>query len=148
MPRSIPVSVVSDPYLPAVEILLGPQAGPFPDAVLDGTGSRLRSYAVSQVRLVPSKSVTVQYRAKLVSSTGGPQVVTLVAASGVKTPDGVPVFAADGVEISFGQFPNDPFLPGLASAQSLSGHPGSGHRTVPGPGAEVGESNGASRASC
>ena len=86
MPRSDPRSVVSDPDLPAVEILLGTQAGPFLDAVLEGTGSRLRSYAVSQVRFIPSKSVTVQYRAKLVSSTGRPEAVTFVAASGVTTP--------------------------------------------------------------
>lgn len=116
MPRSDPRSVVSDPDQPAVEILLGPQAGPFLDAVLEGTGSRLRSYTVSQVRFVPSKSVTVQYRAKLVSSTGRPESVTFVATSGVTTPDGVPVFAADGLEVAFWQFPNDPFLPGLASA--------------------------------
>jgi hypothetical protein len=60
--------------------------------------------------------VTVQYRAKLVSSTGRPEVVTFVAMSGVATPDDVPVFAADGLEVAFWQFPNDPFLPGLASA--------------------------------
>ena len=116
MPRSHPGSVVSDPELPALEILLGPQAGPFLDAVLEGTGSRLRSYTVSQVRFIPSKSVTVQYRAKLVSSTGRPEIVTFVATSGVATPDGVPVFAAEGLEVAFWQFPNDPFLPGLASA--------------------------------
>jgi hypothetical protein len=84
MPRSNPVSVVSDADLPAVEILLGPQAGPSLDAVLDGTGSRLRSNTVSQVRLVPSTSVTVQHRARMVSSTGRPQVVTFFAACGVE----------------------------------------------------------------
>ena len=99
-----------------MEILLGPGAGPFLDSVLEGTDSRLRSYNVSQVRYVPSKSVMVQYRARLVATNGRPELATFVATSGVRTPDGVPVFAADGLEVAFWRFPNDPFLPGLASA--------------------------------
>lgn len=116
VPRSDPVRAVSDPELPAAEILLGPGADPFLNSVLDTTGSRLRSYKVSQVHYVPSKSVTVQYRAEVVSADGRPESTTFVATSGLKVPDGVPVFAADGLEVAFWQFPNDPFLPGLASA--------------------------------
>ncbi len=74
------------------------------------------SYTVSQVRYVPARSVTVQFRAKIVTAAGRPAQTTLVAASGIKVPDDVPVFAADGLEIAFWQFPNDPFLPGLAAA--------------------------------
>lgn len=116
MPQNDPFSAVSDPELPAAEILLGPGADPFLNSVLDVTGSKLRSYKVSQVRYIPSKSVTVQYRAKVTSAAGRPESTTFVATSGLNVPDGVPVFAADGLEVAFWQFPNDPFLPGLASA--------------------------------
>ncbi len=116
MSRNDPVPVVSDPAVPAVEILLGPGAEPFLTSALEAVGSRLRSHKVSQVRYVPSKSVTVQYRADVTAASGRPESTTIVATSGVKVPDGVPVFGADGLEVAFWQFPNDPFLPGLASA--------------------------------
>lgn len=102
--------------MPEVELLLGPGAEPLLSSASELAGSRLRSFKVSQVRYVPSKSVTVQYRADTTAESGRPDKVTLVASSGVKVPDGVPVFAADGLEVAFWQFPNDPFLPGLSSA--------------------------------
>jgi len=107
---------IPDSELPAAQILLGPGAEPFLVSALEAMGSRLRSYQVSQVRYVPARSVTVQYRADVITGAGRPEQTTLVAASGIRTPDEVPVFAADGLEIAFWQFPNDPFLPGLAAA--------------------------------
>lgn len=114
-PADIPLPVF-DPDVPAAVILLGAGAEPFLISALEAVGSRLRSHNVSQVRYVPSKSVTVQYRADVITAAGRPEKSTFVATSGIRVPDGVPVFAAEGLEVAFWQFPNDPFLPGLASA--------------------------------
>jgi len=107
---------VSDPDVPALDILIGPGAVPFLTSALETVGSRLRSHQVSQVRYVPSKSVTVQYSADVITASGRPEKTTFVAMSGIPVPDGIPVFAADGLEVAFWQFPNDPFLHGLGSA--------------------------------
>ncbi len=100
--------------------LTGPGAEPFLTSALEAVGSRLRSYKVSQVRYVPARSVTVQYRADVIAAAGRPEQSILVATAGMKVPDGVPVFGADGLEIAFWQFPRDPFLPGLAAASDDS----------------------------
>ncbi len=112
--------VVSDPAVPALEILIGAGAEPFLASALETVGSRLRSHQVSQVRYVPSRSVTVQYRADVTAASGKPEKATFVAMSGRKVPDGVPIFGADGLEVAFWQYPNDPFLPGLALAADES----------------------------
>ncbi|MDH3189393.1 MAG: aminoglycoside phosphotransferase family protein [Acidimicrobiia bacterium] len=108
--------VVSDPDLPALEVLIGEGAEPFLASVLETVGSRLRSYRISQVRYLPSRSVTVQYRADVIAASGKPEDSTFVAMAGRKVPEGVPVFGAEGLEVAFWQYPNDPFLPGLPLA--------------------------------
>lgn len=116
VPRNDVNPKVSDPDVPVLEILVGPGAEPFLESALETVGYRLRSHQVSQVRYVPSKSVTVQYRADVISPNGKPEQSTFVATSGTKVPEDVPVFAASGLEVAFWQYPNDPFLPGLPLA--------------------------------
>jgi hypothetical protein len=79
-------------------------------------GGELRSHKASQVRYVPGSSVTVEYRAKVRWSGGATTNEILVAAAGISSPEGTASFAADGIEVSFWRYPDDPFLPGLASA--------------------------------
>lgn len=100
-------------------VLLGDGAEAFLASALEAMSARLRSYTISQVRYVPSKSVIVQYQADVLLVNGRPSKSTFVATSGIRVPDGVPVFAADGLEVAFWEFPNDPFLPGLPSATDL-----------------------------
>ena len=100
----------------ALAVLLSDGAGAFLSSALEPMRVRLRSFRASQVRYVPGKSVIVQYQAEVTSDRGRPLKTTYVAASGIRVPEEVPVFAADGLEIAFWEFPNDPFLPGLAPA--------------------------------
>jgi len=69
---------------------------------------------VSQVRYVPGRSVTTEYRARVTWPDGTTTDDTIVAASGLKISGPVAVIDADGVEVSLWRYPNDPFLPGLA----------------------------------
>ncbi len=109
-----------DPALPALATLMGPESGEFLAAVLGEPLGRVRSQ-ISQVRYVPSRSITVQYRVDVVGEGGKPNRVMMVAMSGIKVPPDVPVFAADGIEIAVWRFPNDPFLPGLAKVSDPEG---------------------------
>jgi hypothetical protein len=105
-----------DAAVPALHVLLGSEAREVIAAGLATGGLRFRKSEISQVRYVPGRSVTAQYRVESITEHGKPVTSTFVALSGIRVPDGVPVLGADGVEIAFWQFPNDPFLPGLAAA--------------------------------
>ncbi|MDP3984005.1 MAG: aminoglycoside phosphotransferase family protein [Acidimicrobiia bacterium] len=120
MPSIDPRPPVADPDVGAVGVLLGDGAGAFLAEALEAMGARLRSFTMSQVRYVPAKSVTVQYQAEVLSAKGRPSKTTFVATAGIRVPEEVPIFAADGIEVAFWEFPNDPFLPGLASATDPS----------------------------
>ena len=107
---------LSDPEVPGLEILLGEGAGPLLAGFADLAGDRVRSHRVSQIRYIPGRSVTVQYLADTIDSHGKPGKSTYVASTITDAPDDVPIFRAGDVEVSVWQFPNDPYLPGLASA--------------------------------
>ncbi len=105
-----------DPDLPALHTLLGPDAEGLMSAVVAAGDGRLRSLETTQVRYVPGKSVTVQYRAGVLGHDDQSEVHTYVASSGIEVPEGTAVFEADGMRLSVWRFPDDPFLPGLRTA--------------------------------
>ncbi len=82
-------------------------------AALDATCDQVR---VSQIRYVPGRSVTTEYRVRITWPDGSSTDDTVVAASGLKISGAVAVVDADGVKVSLWRFPNDPFLPGLSVA--------------------------------
>jgi hypothetical protein len=100
-----------DPDLPAVEILLGPEArGPL-EAVMEATGSRVGSFRPRQVTWWPGRSITVRYVLEDRDGTPLPQVV--VTAGSI--PTDAALIQADDVTVGAWALPNDPGLPGLAS---------------------------------
>lgn len=113
MPTSLELS---DPLVPAVKVLMGAEAGELLGAIVGQAGGRVRSHSISQVRYVPDRSITVQYRVDVLWGNGRPTREMIVAVSGIDVPPDTPIFSADGVEIATWRFPNDPFLPGLAVA--------------------------------
>jgi len=106
----------ADPDLPELSLLLGPEAEDVLGGVLAELGARLVSSRIMQVRYVPGRSVTVQYRVEAEQHDGGKTREIFVASAGIEVPDHVPVLTADGIEVAVWRFPYDPFLPGLAPA--------------------------------
>jgi len=97
-----------------LRILLGDDAA---DALTRvGGGQVVERATVSQVRYVPGKSVTVQYRTRLTEPSGKQSKPMLVATSGLSVPAITRIGDAAGMEIALWRFPLDPFLPGLATA--------------------------------
>lgn len=105
-----------DPEVPEVAVLLGPDAEDLLGRVLGEVGIRLVSTRIMQVRYVPGRSVTVQYRIEGERHDGGKTREIFVASAGIDVPDHVPMLTADGIEVAVWRFPHDPFLPGLAPA--------------------------------
>lgn len=110
-----PSATVSDPEVPALEVLLGPDARGVIEAVVAPLGGSVRDGRVRQVRYVPAKSVTVQYDVD-VHVGDETSRTTLVASSGIPVPGDVVRLESSGIEIAAWVYPRDPFLPGLASA--------------------------------
>lgn len=97
---------LEDPDLPAVGVLLGPDArGPLESLVPD-----LEDYRMRQVSWWPGRRITVRYQVK-----SQKRVTQIVACAGF-IPDGAAVVEANGVRIGLWSLPADPALPGLASA--------------------------------
>jgi hypothetical protein len=97
-------------------VLLGPDALDVLNAVVSSTGAVLAEARPSQVRYLPGKSVTVQYRVAVRDAGGKTTKGTLVAASGVAAPQGTTLLESGEIRIAVWQYPDDPFLPGLAPA--------------------------------
>jgi aminoglycoside phosphotransferase len=110
-----PVRVVDDPKLPALALLLGPQAAHLLEVLVEPLGGSIRSARIGQVRYVPAKSATVQYEAE-VDVGSATSHTTFIATSGVAVSGEVVRLDADGIGIAAWGYPHDPFLPGLASA--------------------------------
>ena len=102
--------------MPALEVLLGPDAPDVLNAMVSSTGAAVTEARPSQVRYVPGKSVTVQYRVAVCDAGGRTTRGTLVAAAGVATPQGTTFLESGDIRIAVWRFPDDPFLPGLAPA--------------------------------
>ena len=105
-----------DPAVPEVSVLLGPDADDLLGQVLNELGLRPVSNRIMQVRYVPGRSVTVQYRVEAERREGGKTRDIFVASAGIDVPNHVPMVTADGIEVAVWRFPHDPFLPGLAPA--------------------------------
>ncbi len=103
---SLDYPLLEDPELPAVGVLLGPDArGPLEALVPD-----IQDFRMRQVSWWPGRRITVRYHVK--SQKRIPQIV---ACAGL-IPDGAAIVEADGVRVGLWSLPDDPALPGLASA--------------------------------
>ena len=109
-------SHIVDEAVPSVPILLGPSAEEFLEALILPQGGVVDQWRVTQIRYTPGRSLVVRYQAQVRWRDGNSTRETLVATAGLNVPEDVPVLSADGVEIAVWTFPNDPFLPGLATA--------------------------------
>lgn len=105
-----------DEAVPAVPILLGPEAVDVLGAVVGPQGGTLKSIGINQIRYVPGRSILVRYKADVAWKDGRSSRESLVASAGIDVPDDVPVLAAGDVEVALWAYPNDPFLPGLPIA--------------------------------
>jgi hypothetical protein len=105
-----------DPDVPALEVLLGPDAPEVLNTVLSPNGSAVDEARPSQVRYLPGKSVTVQYQVTFRDADGTMTKGMMVAASGMPTPETTTTIESGDIRIAVWQFPDDPFLPGLAPA--------------------------------
>ncbi|NND03726.1 MAG: phosphotransferase [Acidimicrobiia bacterium] len=106
-----------DAGVPALLTLLSDDAVSVFAAAEDSLGFEVKELTLAQVRYLPGRSIVAQYRSKIVDRDGSEASPMLVAASGIKVPDG-PVQLADehGTVIAMWRFPADPHLPGLAAA--------------------------------
>jgi hypothetical protein len=104
-----------DPGLPGMAGLLGIDPPPPLEAAVDAADGVLTRARLVQVSWSPGRSLTVRYEATVRGgSLHGDRVV--VAATG-RIPDGALVVEDDeGARVGVWVFPNDPALPGLASA--------------------------------
>lgn len=110
-------TIPSDDDVPALPMLLGSEAKELLAAVLAEAGGQLVNARATQVRYVPSRSVTVQYRCDVGwPDQTGTSVETLVATTETPMPDHLPVVEVDGSRVAVWRYPHDPFLPGLAVA--------------------------------
>ncbi len=107
---------IADDAVPALAVLLGPEAEDVLSTVVEPQGGTLRSTKVTQIRYTPARSIVVTYQADVAWTGGRSSRGSLVATSGIAVPDGVPVVASGDVQIALWAYPNDPFLPGLATA--------------------------------
>jgi hypothetical protein len=110
------LSEIRDLGVPALVPLLGDRAVEVLNAALSPAGGTTSKVRPSQVRYLPSKSITVQYSAEVSWDGGEPTTETMVAASGVRVPDGVATLEVDDFAVHVWRYPDDPFLPGLAAA--------------------------------
>lgn len=112
----MPIAPPPDPGVPALEVLLGPDAPKVLSAVLSPVGGAVEDARPSQVRYLPGRSVTVQYRVAIRHGDGAVDKGMMVASSGLPTPEGTTVLESGDIRIAVWQFPNDPYLPGLVPA--------------------------------
>lgn len=116
---SPPASVSApDPadWPPALQLLLGVDAGGLLSAVADAAGGALRTWTPRQVVHQPGRSTVVQYRADIAGVDGVTRRETIVAATGERIPTGAAVLDDGSTRVAVWQWPGDPSLPGLASA--------------------------------
>lgn len=116
MPDSKPEPNLYDELVPELELLTSPAASEVLGAALDAADGTLRQLTISQIRYVPSTSVTVQFRADVTWADGRSTREILVAAAGIDVPPEVPIVEGDGTKVALWRYPNDPFLPGLTTA--------------------------------
>ena len=111
-----PFDHIVDASVPALPVLLGPESADVLATAVAPHGGSIRSSRVTQIRYTPGRAIVVRYRADVAWDGGRSTREILVAASGISVPDGSPVIAFGDIEIALWAYPNDPFLPGLATA--------------------------------
>jgi aminoglycoside phosphotransferase (APT) family kinase protein len=125
-----------DGAVPAFGLLLGDDARLVLEAAIKPTGGHVEDVTVRQVLYRPGRIVTVEYRVRVGWRDRAATAETLIATSGGELPPGTAVIDAAGFEVAVWHYPNDPFLPGLASIGTVAGARaaleavGAGSRTV------------------
>lgn len=94
-------SHIDDPEVPALRSLLGEEAREIVSAMLEPTGGELKSARITQIRYTPGRSIVVRYRADVRWKGGRSTSETLVAASGISTPEGVAQLEAGDMKVAF-----------------------------------------------
>ena len=103
---------LTDDEVPALELLIDPEARFILDAAVAPAGGRIEESTVQQLTYRPGRSVTAQYRARVRRADGSEGTEILVATSGGTIPDGVAVVEGSGITIGIWSYPADPHLPG------------------------------------
>jgi hypothetical protein len=109
---------INDSAVPAVSMLLTDEALDVLNVALTSTGGVVQSVRAVQVRYTPTRSLVVQYTGDVSWQGEPPRSETLIAASGIKVPEGAASVQSDSTTVSVWRYPDDPFLPGLATAAS------------------------------
>lgn len=106
--------------LPALDLLLGPQAAAILEAAVGEYNAGLTALRIADAHVAPSGGVRVRYVGDVRRADGNMRRETLVAATGDRIPPGAAVLAGDvdgtPVEVGVWRWPQDPALPGLATA--------------------------------
>jgi hypothetical protein len=97
---------LEDPDLPSVGVLLGPDAR----GLLEALVPDVQDFRMRQVSWWPGRRITVRYQV-----TSQKRIPPIVASAGV-IPDGAAIVEANGARVGLWSLPDDPALPGLASA--------------------------------
>ena len=111
-----PFDHIVDEGVPALPVLLGSESGDVLATAVAPHGGSIRSSRVTQIRYTPGSAIVVRYRVDVGWNGGRSTREILIAASGLSVPENFPVLASGDVEIALWTYPNDPFLPGLATA--------------------------------
>ena len=109
---------ITDSNVVALPTMLGPEVDEILGEVVALQGALLVSTRIGQIRYEPAKSMVVRYEADVRWNDGRSTRETLVAASGIPVPPGVPILSSGDMEIAVWSYATDPFLPGLATAAS------------------------------
>jgi hypothetical protein len=99
-----------------LRLLLGDEAGRILGLAADAVGAELRTWKPRQVTHQPRASTVVQYRAEVAWPDGTTTAETVVAATGVRIPDGAAVLDDGTTEVAVWRWPVDPSLPALGRA--------------------------------
>jgi hypothetical protein len=106
--------------LPALDLLLGPQAAAILEAALGEYDAGLTALRIADAHVAPGGGVRVRYLGEIRGADGSIRRETLVATTGDRIPPGAAVLEGDvdgaRVEVGVWRWPQDPALPALALA--------------------------------
>ncbi|CAN5637879.1 hypothetical protein BH11ACT6_BH11ACT6_15500 [soil metagenome] len=120
MPSSAGRTTITTMSIPALSLLLGPDAAGLLDAAVGEYGASLTSVQVADAHVAPTGGVRVRYCGQVRRADGSLRAEVLVAATGDRITSGAAVLAGefDGAAVQVGvwRWQQDPALPGLATA--------------------------------
>jgi hypothetical protein len=105
-----------DEELPALPVMLGPDAGDLLGVAVTSAGGRLISARPRQVQWQPGRALTVVYDARLASAQQSAIQTSLVAITGAHIPTSAMVLEQGASRVGVWTLAEDPSLPGLAIA--------------------------------